>query len=502
MPPSEDRRRRPTATAPDRPRHRAPEADREPETPVIGLPVVVEAATRPDSAPATHGRRRAPGRADTTTDTTTLTPDDDETTGDAAHETLRETTDEPSPGRAGRRRRPTTPHRHDHGHGHTPAGPSARRVRVLIAALLVPCALATLVGLVVLWPRGGPPSTVAQPSTPVDAQVVAAQRADCAPGDGTNACLGLTVRMEDGPLPGRDLVQILPVEPSTPRFAVGDEIVLQWSGADPLDPGSYQVVDFQRGPPLIWLAVLFAAAVLVLGRWRGLAALVALGMTFVVLLMFVLPSIVSGHDPLAVAIVGSCLVMFVVLYLTHGLSARTSTAVLGTLASLALIGVLGTVFAGAARLTGLDDQTANLIATLGAPVDARGLLLAGFVIGALGVLDDVTVTQTSAVWELRAANPDLPAAGLFAAAMRIGRDHVSSAVNTLVLAYAGASLPLMLIFSVSGDGLGHVLTIGDVATEIVRTLVGSIGLVASVPITTGLAALVASREPRPDPATR
>ncbi|WP_296152437.1 MULTISPECIES: YibE/F family protein [unclassified Pseudonocardia] len=509
MPPPEDRRRRPTATTPDRPRHRAPEADREPETPVIGLPAVVEAATRPDAAPATHGRRGAPRRADTgttadartTVDATTRTPGD-ETRSDAPHEDPDETPAEPAAGRAGRRRRPTTPQGHGHGHGHIPAGPSARRVRVLIAALLVPCALATLVGLVVLWPRSGAPSTVARPSTPVDAQVVAAQRADCTPGDGTNACLGLTVRMEDGPLPGRDLVQILPVEPSTPRFAVGDEIVLQWSGADPLDPGSYQVVDFQRGPPLIWLAVLFAAAVLVLGRWRGLAALVALGMTFVVLLVFVLPSIVSGHDPLAVAIVGSCLVMFVVLYLTHGLSARTSTAVLGTLASLALIGVLGTVFAGAARLTGLDDQTANLIATLGAPVDARGLLLAGFVIGALGVLDDVTVTQTSAVWELRAANPDLSAAGLFAAAMRIGRDHVSSAVNTLVLAYAGASLPLMLIFSVSGDGLGHVLTIGDVATEIVRTLVGSIGLVASVPITTGLAALVASREPRPDPATR
>ena len=496
MPPPEDRRRRAVSPPDAGPRHRAPDA--EPETPVLGLPAVEDdpgpAATRPrPQASGAAGENGEDGTTGKTPPRRTTRTDADPT----------EDTDDPPARTASRRRRPVpVPAGSGHGHGHTPTGPSARRVRVLIAALLVPCALATLVGLVVLWPHGGPPSTVAQPSTPVDAQVVATQRADCSPGDGTNACLGLTVRMEDGPLPGRDLVQILPVEPSTPRFAVGDEIVLQWSGADPLDPGSYQVVDFQRGPPLIWLAVLFAAAVLVLGRWRGLAALVALGMTFVVLLMFVLPSIVSGHDPLAVAIVGSCLVMFVVLYLTHGLSARTSTAVLGTLASLALIGVLGAVFAGAARLTGLDDQTANLIATLGTPVDARGLLLAGFVIGALGVLDDVTVTQTSAVWELRAANPDLSAGGLFAAAMRIGRDHVSSAVNTLVLAYAGASLPLMLIFSVSGDGLGHVLTIGDVATEIVRTLVGSIGLVASVPITTGLAALVASREPRPDPAGR
>jgi len=210
----------------------------------------------------------------------------------------------------------------------------------------------------------------------------------------------------------------------------------------------------------------------------------------------VLPSILDGHDPLAVAVVGSCLIMFAVLYLTHGFSARTSTAVLGTLASLVLIGLLGAAFSAAARLTGLDDQASNLIATLGTGVDARGLLLAGMIIGALGVLDDVTVTQTSAVWELRRANPHLGPPALFAAAMRIGRDHVASAVNTLVLAYAGASLPLLLLFTLSGRSLGEVVTAQDVATEVVRTLVGSIGLVASVPITTALAAVVASQEPR------
>jgi uncharacterized membrane protein len=300
--------------------------------------------------------------------------------------------------------------------------------------------------------------------------------------------------MADGPLPGRDLVQIVPVEPGTPRFAVGDEIVLGWAGADPTSPGSYRVADFQRSTPLWWLAGLFAAAVLVLGRWRGLAALVALGLSFVVLRQFVLPAILEGQSPLAVAIVGSGLIMFMVLYLTHGLSARTSTAVLGTLFSLALIGGLAALFSAAARLTGLDDQTRNLISSLGTGVDARGLLLAGVVIGALGVLDDVTVTQTSAVWELHAANPALGARGLFSAAMRIGRDHVSSAVNTLVLAYAGASLPLMLLFTLSGQSLGTIASQPDVATEIVRTLVGRIGLVASVPVTTAIAALVASRE--------
>jgi uncharacterized membrane protein len=382
-------------------------------------------------------------------------------------------------------------HGHGHGHGHLRAAPAGRRVRVLIAALLVPCALATLVGMVVLWPSGALPSSTASPQQPVRAQVTAGRDAECG---GNAGCVALVVRTVDGPMPGRDLVQVVPVEPGSPRFAVGDQVVLGWSGGDPNDPGSYQIVDFQRGSPLLWLTAVFAAAVLLLGRWRGLAALAALVLSFLVLLVFVLPAILDGHDPLAVAVVGSCVIMFAVLYLTHGLSARTSTAVLGTLLSLALIGVLGAVFAAAAKLTGLDDQTSNLIATLGTGVDARGLLLAGVIIGALGVLDDVTVTQTSAVWELRRANPDLGPAALFSAAMRIGRDHVASAVNTLVLAYAGASLPLLLLFTLSGRALGDVVTAQDVATEVVRTLVGSIGLVASVPITTGRAAVVASRE--------
>jgi len=384
---------------------------------------------------------------------------------------------------------------HGHAHGHSPVPPAGRRVRLLIAALLVPCALATLAGLVLLWPGGGPPAaaqTVIQQS--VQAEVTATRAADCSPGSGDGGCLALVVAMADGPLPGRDLVQVVPVEPGSPEFAVGDEVVLGYTGADPTDPGSYQIVDFQRGTPLIWLTAAFAVAVLLLGRWRGLAALAALALSFAVLLLFVLPAILDGHDPLAVAVVGAGLIMFAVLYLTHGPSARTSTAVLGTLVSLALIGALGAGFSSAARLTGLDDQTRNLIASLGTGVDARGLLLAGVVIGALGVLDDVTVTQASAVWELRRANPELGASALFGAAMRIGRDHVAAAVNTLVLAYAGAALPLLLLFTLSGRGIGEVVTTQDVATEVVRTLVGSIGLVASVPITTALAAVVASRE--------
>jgi uncharacterized membrane protein len=376
----------------------------------------------------------------------------------------------------------------------------SRRVRTIIGALLVPFALASVVGVVLLYPFGPAPETNSGDGAPVDGVVTATSTGACNGDVQVGApttdekCLVVDIRMTDGPAPEQQIRTIIPIEPSTPRFAVDDEIVLSYGGGDPADGQSYQLVDFQRGVPLALLAALFAVAVLVLGRWQGLKALVALGISFLVLVFFVLPAIIGGENPLLVAVVGAGVIMFVVLYLTHGLSARTSTAVLGTMVSLALIGVLGALWAAFAKLTGIDDDASTLIATLGTPIDTRGLLLAGVVIGALGVLDDVTVTQTSAVWELRAANPSLSRRELYTSALRIGRDHVASAVNTLVMAYAGAALPLLLYSSVSGVGIGNIVTSQSIAQEIVRTLVGSIGLVAAVPVTTALAAAVATQE--------
>lgn len=189
--------------------------------------------------------------------------------------------------------------------------------------------------------------------------------------------------------------------------------------------------------------------------------------------------------------------MLIALYMCHGLTARTSVAVLGTLVSLLLIGLLGSLFIGWAALTGNTDDNTGLIHGLYPDIDMSGLLLAGVIIGSLGVLDDVTVTQTSAVWELHEANPTLGRRALYRAAIRIGRDHIASVVNTLVLAYAGAALPLLLLFSIAQSSVADVANSELVAEEIVRTLVGSIGLVASVPVTTALAALVVSAD-RPD----
>jgi uncharacterized membrane protein len=385
-----------------------------------------------------------------------------------------------------------------HGHGHTPAPPASRRVRTIIAALLIPFAVAAAVGAVLLYPFGDDTRVDAGGGTPVDGEVTAAATGACngdvqAGGDAGD-CLVVRILLTSGDAPGAEIRTVVPLEPSTPRFAVGDKVVLAYGGGDPADGNAYQLVDFQRTVPLALLAALFAVVVLALGRWQGVKALAALVISFVVLVLFVLPAIIAGESPLLVAVVGAGVIMFVVLYLTHGLSARTSTAVLGTMVSLTLIGVLGALWAAFGKLTGLDEDTATLVGLLNRPIDTRGLLLAGVVIGALGVLDDVTVTQTSAVWELRAANPSLTRRQLYAAALRIGRDHVASAVNTLVMAYAGAALPLLLYSSISGVGLGNILTSQSVAQEIVRTLVGSVGIVAAVPVTTALAAAVAVQE--------
>ncbi|MGH3812779.1 MAG: YibE/F family protein, partial [Pseudonocardiaceae bacterium] len=402
---------------------------------------------------------------------------------------------------------------HGHGHGHGPASPASRRVRMLLVVVLVPVALTTLVGLWLTWPGDAPRSGVdiGFGQRPVHGEVLTATGAPCSSGSAgvggiggageANKCISLDVRLTDGNSPGVTIQQVLPDEPSTPRFTVGDRVVLAYTGGNPSESGSYQVQDFQRGTSMLWLVALFAAAVLLLGRWRGLASLTALGFSFLVLVVYLFPAILAGADPVIVGVLTASVIMFGVLYLTHGVSARTSSAVLGTVFSLFLIGALGIAFSAATQLTGLDDDTGNLIRVLGHGVDARGLLLAGMIIGALGVLDDVTVTQTSAVWELRRANPALGARALYTSALRIGRDHISSAVNTLALAYAGAALPVLLTFSLSGQNFGTLITAQNVAQEVVRTLVGSIGLVAAVPITTAIAAVVA-RQDDVDPAAQ
>ncbi|MFF9346564.1 YibE/F family protein [Streptomyces sp. NPDC014734] len=401
-------------------------------------------------------------------------------------------------------------HQHGHAHSHGPAAPVSKHLRKVIAAVLIPFATAVLVGLVALWPGGAPSherTGVGFDRQTQQGKVVKIDKVDCKDVDagrqptdetappstsGGGRCARATVEVTSGPDKGRTFVEI--VQPDAPRQLREGQGVVAAHAPDAPRELQYSVTDVDRRFPMTLLAGVFALVVVAVGRMRGVMALIALAVSFAVLTLFILPAILQGSNPLLVAVVGASAIMLIALYMCHGLSARTSVAVLGTLISLLLIGLLGSLFIGWASLTGNTDDSTGLIHGLYPDIDMSGLLLAGVIIGSLGVLDDVTVTQTSAVWELHRANPTLGVRGLYRAAIRIGRDHIASVVNTLVLAYAGAALPLLLLFSIARSGVGTVANSELVAEEIVRTLVGSIGLVASVPVTTALAALVVSAD--------
>ncbi|MFI5493957.1 YibE/F family protein [Actinoplanes sp. NPDC051859] len=388
---------------------------------------------------------------------------------------------------------------HGHGHSHgvdvATLPTASRRTRRILTAVLVPAALLTLVALVVLWPgsvRGEP--TAADGERALGTVVAVAEQA-CPADAPQRRCGAATVRVIDGPGAGTDQQVDLPQGPGTTALHVDDDVVLLHFPEAVPGGRAYAVVDRQRAAPMIWLLVLAVGVILAFGRRRGVSSLAGLAVSFGVLLLFVVPAILDGSAPLLVAVVGASAIMFAALYLTHGVNVHTSVAVAGTLASLVLTGVLGAVFTSAMHLSGAGSDDSAYLSVTRAGLDLRGLLLAGIVIGALGVLDDVTVTQAVTVAELTPAATSRWA--LFQAAIRVGRAHVALAVNTIVLAYAGASLPLLLLIAAGNAPLGELLTSEFLAQEILRSAVGTIGLVASVPITTGLAVLVAELRGEP-----
>ena len=367
-------------------------------------------------------------------------------------------------------------------------------LRVAVAVL----AAATVVGLVVLWPRGDAPDLSSSTGgiARVDATVTAVEVVECVdPAEGLpTECQRVEVDIGSGPTTGEaaSFLSSL-IDFRAPTFTAGDRVVLAYNDLAPTE-FQYAFVEFQRDAPLLLLGAAFAVVVIAFGRWKGARALAGLVVSFVVIILFLLPSLLRDNNAVAVALVTTSVIAFAALYLAHGVSLASTVALLGTLASVLVITVLAAVVSGAAELTGLSDEAFQTLRVTAEAVDPRGILIAGIVIGALGVLDDVTVTQVSAVGELRRANPQLGGRELYRSAIRIGRDHVASTVNTLVLAYVGASLALMLLFLQEGRGIEQVLTREVVAIEVVRTLVGSIGLILSVPVTTALAVLVGISE--------
>jgi uncharacterized membrane protein len=369
----------------------------------------------------------------------------------------------------------------------------------LFTAVAGALAVATVVGLVALWP--GHVRTQLAEGLAVQTQRAKVERVEerLCPNFARQTCQLVTVRLESGPDAGREVRLQLDASGLDPDLDPGDQIrVAEGPEARPGSAGlagaGYSFNDFERRGSMLLLAAIFVAVVLLFARLRGALSLLGLAVSVAIVLLFVVPAILDDKPPLAVAVVGSLAVALITIPLAHGGGPKSLSALLGTAVSLLLTAGLAVPFTELTHLTGLSSEQAAFLQLGQADVSLQGLLLAGMVIGALGVLDDVTISQASTVLAIRHANPALRFRELFGRALQVGRDHVSATVNTLVLAYLGAALPILLLFSATDLSVGAAVNFEIVAKEVVATLVGSIGLVAAVPITTALAAVLALAE--------
>jgi uncharacterized membrane protein len=379
-------------------------------------------------------------------------------------------------------------------HSHSSPNDAVPRAALWI---LVPAAVATILGLVLMWPQGVEDAVTDEYGTEVDGRVLAVTERECTAEEAEvlTVCGEAVVTLQSGDQAGEEVIVDIPSGPGAPAIATGDDVILIFT-PDSVSGQQYHIIDHDRAGALWALVIAFALAVVAFGRWKGVRSLVSLGLTFAIVLLFMVPAVLDGSSPVMVAMVGAAAIMLLSLYIAHGWNRTTTVAVLGTLASLVLTVLLAEAAVQLAELNGvLDENTTNL--ALQYPIDMSGLLLAGILIGALGVIDDVTVSQAATVDEVAKANPKWNSGRLFKSGMRVGRDHLTSVVNTLVLAYAGASLPLLVLIAAANRPLAQVLTSQTIATEIVRSVAGTLGLIAAVPITTWLAAYLVRWNPKP-----
>jgi uncharacterized membrane protein len=373
-------------------------------------------------------------------------------------------------------------------------------LRSLPTAVLAVVALllaGTVGGLVILWPGETPSAQVGGSlrAPTFDAEVVRVDAVRCQAPESRGGCERVRAKLLGGPDKGQTASFSSGEATSDPQFADGDRLRLARfdspEGAPAGDPYSFS--DFDRRAPMLWLLVGFAVVVVVFGRLRGLLSLAGLGLSVGVIGAFTVPAILEGTSPLAVALVSSMAVMFATMALAHGIGPKSVAATLGTTAALFLTAGLAVLSTELANISGFSSEEATLLQGVAGELSLEGLVLAGIVIAALGVLDDLTVSQASSVMALRKANPAHGARELYRGAIAIGRDHVAATVNTLVLAYVGASLPVLLVFSVGDIAFADAINREAVAQQVIGILVGSVGLIAAVPLTTGIAALLAAR---------
>jgi uncharacterized membrane protein len=344
--------------------------------------------------------------------------------------------------------------------------------------------LALLGALFWLAPDLTPPPTTEPPVVLVHGRIVELRTS------GEDVTLpDVLIEVMNGPRAGEELEGYLQGpsgQQELPPYVVGDEVIVNIS-TEPEAP-FIAVADIYRVPTLAVLLGLFAAAVTLVGGWRGVRSLIALALTLAVVVRVVVPLILAGWDPAWVAIGAASLVTLVTFLLTEGARRQTVAAALGTFISLSLVAVLALVFDQLARFTELrGSEDAGFVVSLGlADIDLGGLVLAAIIFGTLGILDDVTVTQAATVQELYETDPRVGRLRLAGRAMNVGRSHIAATVNTLVLAYVGASLPLIVLFAAGRQDPWLIVSGEVVAVEVVRALVGSIGIVAAVPITTAI----------------
>ena len=396
-------------------------------------------------------------------------------------------------------------HGHSHGEVAVPVH-ERRRTRIVLAAIVVPIIVATLVGLVVLWPGKsslvgsqafGAEGTSLETATITSKSVADCQAATRSLGDASTGGLltdAVCARITSGKGEGLVLPVHLPAE-SMSAADVGDGLRVMYTPAAVTSGTPYVFVDYQRRTPVLALSVVYLVLVVAVAGRKGVLSALGLVLATAVLVFFMIPALLDLAPPMWVTLVGASAMMLLAVYIAHGVSVRTTTALLGTIVGVVITVVLSLWGVGAANLTGATEETALTLAAAVPGLSLRALLTCGMVIAGLGVLNDVTITQASAVWELHAANPSLSRVRLFTGGMRIGRDHIASTVYTLAFAYAGTALPLILAASLIDRSVVDTMLSGEIAEEIVRTLVSSIGLVLAIPATTAVAALLCRTTP-------
>jgi uncharacterized membrane protein len=302
----------------------------------------------------------------------------------------------------------------------------------------------------------------------------------------------LRLRAISGQLKGQEVIYygVSDIEVANANiYQIGDEVFVD-SYVDETGQTVYYVVDFVRSGPLIWLTIIFVLIVLLIGRIKGLRALLGLLISFFIIIKLMLPPILAGGNPLVISLVGGVIILTCIIYLSEGFRRKSHIAILSVLLSLAVTAILSVIFTIMTRLSGMaQEESSFLIGATATAINFRGLLLAGFIIGTIGVLDDIIIGQIEAVEQIKEINPALPAKKVFHSAYKVGNAHLGAIINTLFLTYVSTSLPLLLLFIINADQASpaRLFNMEIISTEIVRTLVGSIGVILSMPIATGLA---------------